>query len=104
MSNQKLLLITNILAIGLYTCRIMILMNVMFNFAAKMTLNNARTEKSVLHKYMDLDTGVDERVMCEYIWIDGTSEGIRSKCRTLDNEPKSPKGNYIHLYENYQFY
>ncbi|XP_050389524.1 glutamine synthetase-like [Patella vulgata] len=48
----------------------------------------AVTNKQVLEKYLDLEQ--DGRVMAEYLWIDGTGEGIRSKCRTLPCEPKDP--------------
>lgn len=52
------------------------------------------TNKTVLEKYMRLDQP-DDRVMAEYIWIDGTGEGIRTKCKTLDFEPKDPTGETI---------
>lgn len=54
----------------------------------------AVTEKAVLKRYMALPQP-DDRVMCEYIWIDGTGEGIRSKCKTMDFEPKHPKGKTV---------
>ena len=46
------------------------------------------TDKGVLQKYLSMCQG--DRVMAEYVWIDGTGEGVRSKCRTLDEEPKTP--------------
>ncbi|KAL4219323.1 hypothetical protein ACF0H5_021903 [Mactra antiquata] len=46
-------------------------------------------DKTVLNYYMSLEA--DDKVMCEYIWIDGTGQGIRSKCKTLDYEPRKPE-------------
>lgn len=58
-----------------------------------MSSHTAATDKNVLERYMTLP--LDTKVMLEYIWIDGTGEGVRSKCRTLDFEPKSPKGKFV---------
>ena len=52
---------------------------------------SAATDKNVLHKMMELEQPAD-RVQCEYIWVDGTDEGLRSKCKTLDFEPLKPQG------------
>lgn len=60
---------------------------------SKMSSHTAATDKNVLERYMTLP--LDTKVMLEYIWIDGTGEGVRSKCRTLDFEPKSPKGKFV---------
>lgn len=47
------------------------------------------TKKDVLSQYMALPQG-KEQVMCEYIWIDGSGVGLRSKCRTLNFIPEKP--------------
>ncbi|XP_029649209.2 glutamine synthetase isoform X1 [Octopus sinensis] len=49
----------------------------------------ATTDKTVLNHYLELPQD-KENVMCEYIWIDGTGEGLRSKCRTLEGVPAQP--------------
>merc|ERR1711962_42005 len=56
-------------------------------FSNMMQSNNAHTDKVVLQKYLALPQG--ERVQALYIWIDGTGEGLRSKTKTLDKEPKT---------------
>jgi hypothetical protein len=52
------------------------------------------TKNSLVDKYLDLAQPQDA-VMCEYVWIDGTDEGIRSKCKTMTTEPKVPAGTNI---------
>jgi glutamine synthetase len=47
------------------------------------------TDKRVLEHYMGLDQP-DDRVQVMYVWIDGSSENVRAKTRTLDFEPKDP--------------
>nr|WNT94139.1 glutamine synthetase [Cyclina sinensis] len=49
---------------------------------------SGHTDKNVLNHYLTLDLP-ENKVMCEYIWIDGTGQGIRSKCKTVDSEPKT---------------
>uniref|UniRef100_A0A0L8GNY2 glutamine synthetase n=1 Tax=Octopus bimaculoides TaxID=37653 RepID=A0A0L8GNY2_OCTBM len=49
----------------------------------------ATTDKTVLNHYLELPQDKNN-VMCEYIWIDGTGEGLRSKCRTLEAVPTQP--------------
>lgn len=54
------------------------------------------TKKDVLNQYMALPQGKEE-IMCEYIWIDGSGVGLRSKCRTLTFIPENPSGKYSNL-------
>ena len=55
----------------------------------------ATTSKAALSRFESLNQG--SRVMCEYIWIDGTGEGIRSKCRTMEFEPQKPDGKNFYI-------
>ena len=51
----------------------------------------AATDKNVLKNFFDIEQP-ENKVMAEYIWIDGTGEGIRSKCKTLNFVPKEASG------------
>ena len=50
-----------------------------------------KTDKTITNNLLDLPQG--DKVMCEYVWIDGTDEALRSKGKTLNFEPKEPTGN-----------
>ena len=51
---------------------------------------SAKTEKSVLDRYMDLMP--EGKCQAMYIWLGGSGEDMRCKTRTLDFIPKSIKG------------
>ncbi|XP_023324928.1 glutamine synthetase [Eurytemora carolleeae] len=46
--------------------------------------------RTVLERYMALSQPED-KVQCTYVWIDGTGEHLRSKTKTVNFIPKSPK-------------
>ena len=46
--------------------------------------------KSITNNMLEIPQG--DRVMVEYVWIDGTGEAMRSKCKTLEFVPKEAKG------------
>ena len=51
-----------------------------------------KSEKGgVLEHYLALPQPED-RVQCTYVWIDGTGESLRSKTKTVNFIPKTPKG------------
>ncbi|XP_071947356.1 glutamine synthetase-like [Antedon mediterranea] len=49
---------------------------------------SAKLDKTIMDRYMDLDTGGCVQAM--YVWIDGSGEGLRAKTKTVDFEPQSP--------------
>jgi len=48
------------------------------------------TNKTVLDRYLRLDIP-DQKCQAMYVWVDGSGENLRSKTRTLQFVPKSPK-------------
>ena len=50
-------------------------------------------KSSKLDHYMGLPQPED-RVQCTYVWIDGTGESLRSKTKTVNFIPKTPKGGH----------
>lgn len=60
---------------------------------------NARINKNIIDKYFQLPQP-ENRILAEYIWIDGTGDNMRGKTRVLDYIPKSPQGKkniYLHF-------
>lgn len=50
---------------------------------------NSKINKTILDKYQSLPQ--HNKIIAEYVWIDGTGENLRAKCRTLDSIPSSVK-------------
>ncbi|XP_014204288.1 glutamine synthetase-like [Copidosoma floridanum] len=64
---------------------------------------NAALDKTLLNRYLDLPQP-DDKILAEYIWIDGTGEGLRSKTRTLNNIPNKPADLPIWTYDGSSTY
>lgn len=59
---------------------------------------SSRLSKAVRQHYMSLPQG--QKCQVTYIWIDGTGEGLRTKTRTLDEEPQSIAGKLNSLFRS----
>lgn len=59
-----------------------------------MQISGFLTNKTVLDRYMKLAIPED-KYQATYIWIDGTGENLRSKTRTINFVPTSPKGEAV---------
>ncbi|KAG7170013.1 Glutamine synthetase-like 4, partial [Homarus americanus] len=54
-------------------------------------LGGSLTNKTVLDRYMKLDLTDQQKCQAMYVWVDGTGENLRSKTRTLNVVPNTPK-------------
>ncbi len=52
--------------------------------------DSSSLNKALRQQYLSLPQGTFCQVT--YVWIDGSGEGLRSKTRTMDSEPKSIAG------------
>ncbi|XP_033759435.1 LOW QUALITY PROTEIN: glutamine synthetase-like [Pecten maximus] len=58
--------------------------------AAILPFSGSNTNKKVLERYLDIPQP-SETVQVEYVWIDEDRVGLKSKCKTMDFEPKNLK-------------
>ena len=52
---------------------------------------DVKKELGPLEHYLSLPQPED-KVQCTYVWIDGTGESLRSKTKTVNFVPKTPRG------------
>lgn len=63
--------------------------------------DSSSLNKALRQQYLSLPQGHFCQVT--YVWIDGSGEGLRSKTRTMDSEPKSVTGSKV-LFLSEQFH